>query len=129
MGNERVYWHVTFHPYRRAHALWDEVEEYFYELASDVAARLGFEIVKMVALPDHVHLLLCMPPWLKVVDVIGQIKGYTARRILQRYPELREDMKSPGFWAAGYHFVRHTEASLPNVLRYIETQKAKGGLE
>ncbi|MBI4321658.1 MAG: IS200/IS605 family transposase [Chloroflexi bacterium] len=129
MGNERVYGHVTFHPYQRSEALWEEVEDYFYELAADVATRLGFEIIEMVAMPDHVHLLLCMPPWLKVVDVIGQIKGYSARRILQGYPELRGDMKSPGFWAAGYHFVRHTEASLPKVLRYIETQKARGGLE
>jgi putative transposase len=90
---------------------------------------LGFEIVKMVAMPEHVHMLLCVPPWLKVVDAIGQIKGYTARRILQRCPELHVDMKSPGFWAAGYHFVRHTEASLPTVIQYIENQKAKGGLD
>ncbi|MBI4318479.1 MAG: IS200/IS605 family transposase [Chloroflexi bacterium] len=129
MGNEQVFWHVTFHPYHRSEALWEEVEAYFYELAAEVAARLGFQIVRMVAMPDHVHLLLCVPPWLKVVDAIGQIKGYTARRILQRYPELRCDMKSPGFWAAGYHFVRHSDASLPKVLRYIETQKARGGLE
>ena len=124
-----MYWHVTFHPYRRSAALWGEVEKYFYELVADVAARLEFDVVRVVAMPEHVHLLVAKPPWLELRRVIAQIKGYTSRRILQRYPELRVDMKSPGLWAPGYHYVRHSESSLPTLLGYLDGQKARGGLE
>ena len=129
MPHGKTYWHVTFHPYRRAPALWDGVEGFFYELVDGVAKRLGFTVLKVVAMPDHVHLLLDLPPGLDLIEVIRQVKGYTARRILQRLPELRGDMRSPGLWASGYHYVRHTEASLPTVLRYVESQKVRGGLE
>jgi len=129
VDTERAYWHVTFHPYRRSAALWDEVESYFYELLEDVARRMGFEVVRVVAMPEHVHLLLEKPPWLDLRKVVAQVKGYTARRILERYPDLRVDMRSSGFWAPGNHYVRHTAASLPAVLAYISGQKVKGGLE
>ena len=103
VATERVYWHVTFHPYRRSPVLWDEVEAYFYELVDDAARRMGFQVVRLVAMPEHVHLLGEKPPWLDLRNVIAQTKGYTSRRILQRYPELRVDMRSPGFWAPDHH--------------------------
>ena len=129
MAGERVYWHVTFHPCRRSPALWDDVEGCLYQSIDEVAKRLEITIVKVVAMPDHVHLLIEMPPWVDLIKAIGQIKGYTARRILERFPGLQFDMGSRGLWARGYHYTRHTESSLPVVLSYLANQKAKGGLE
>ena len=129
VDRRRVYWHVTFQPHRRAQALWGEIEQYLYELIEEAAKRLEVTVIKVVAMPDHVHMLITAPPWVDLIEVIAQTKGYTARRILQRFPELRLDMQSPGFWASGYHYTRHSQASLPSVLRYLENQKTKGGLE
>ncbi len=126
---EGRFWHVTFHPARRSPALWDEIEVLFLELVNELASRLGFAVLAVSAMPDHVHLLIELPPWLDLVQVIGRVKGYTAYRILRRVPDLRVDMRSHGFWARGYHYVRHTEATLPVVLDYIRDQKTKGGLE
>jgi putative transposase len=126
MSNHDKFWHITFHPYRRQEALLDdEVAQYFYKLVRDVENRLGFSIVRMSAMPEYVHLLLELPPWLDLIEVIRQLKGYTARELLKRYP----DMRSPGFWAAGYHYVQHSAASLNTVVQYIEEQKTKSGLE
>ena len=128
-GQDRVYWHVTIHPYRWAPAIWDELEQYLPELVQHVAARMGFNVLRVATMPDHVHLLLEKPPWLDLIEIIRQVKGYSGRMILLRYPDLRLDMRSPGFWARGYHYTRHTEESLPTVLRYLDNQKARGGLE
>jgi putative transposase len=130
MGNSEKYWHVTFHPYRRQEALLAaEVAESFYKLVRDVENRLGFSVLRMSAMPEHVHLLLELPPWLDLIEVIRQLKGYTARELLKRYPEMRLDMKSPGFWAEDYHYQKHSAASLNTVIKYIEDQKTKAGLE
>jgi putative transposase len=130
MSNHDKFWHVTFHPYRRQEALLDdEVAQHFYKLVRDVEKRLGFSVVSMSAMPEHVHLLLELPPWLDLIEVIGQVKGYTARELLKRYPEMRLDMRSPGFWSSGYHYVLHSAATLNKVTKYIDEQKSKAGLE
>jgi REP element-mobilizing transposase RayT len=57
-----------------------------------------------------------------------EVKGITARRLLQRLEWLRGDLDSHGLWTRGYHYVRHTDASLATVQAYIRNQRRAGGL-
>ncbi len=76
-------------------------------------------------MPEHLHLLIEMPPWLDVVEVVRRIKGATSRQILERFPDLRLREGRQAFWARGYHYERHTDATLNRVIHYIEDQHAK----
>ena len=51
-------YHVVFCPKYRRPVLVDGVDDRFKEIARSVADELGFEIVEMEVMPDHVHLLL-----------------------------------------------------------------------
>ena len=127
--SERAYYHLTFSPYKRIEALWDEIEKEFYSAAEEVAHRRGFSILAMAAVPDHVHVLVEKAPWDQLSDIVKLIKGVSSRHIGQRFPELKLDMSSNHFWATGYHYERHNDRTLDTVVRYIEDQKRKAGLE
>ncbi|PIU57213.1 MAG: hypothetical protein COS88_01820 [Chloroflexi bacterium CG07_land_8_20_14_0_80_51_10] len=128
MKDERIYYHVVFTVYRGQKALWEDIESYLHELVGEIAKKWNYSIIEMETMPDHVHLLLEKPPWEDLPKIIKNIKGTTARKIFERFPDLRLDMKSNHLWTKGYKYVKHDSTSLPTVIKYIREQKQKGGL-
>jgi putative transposase len=126
--NEPIYFHVVFTVYRGKKVLIGEIEAYFFELVEEIARRRHYNIVAMETMPNHVHLLLTKPPWEDLSRVVKNLKGATARRIFQRFPDLQLDMRSNHFWTRGYQYVKHDTSSLPTVIAYIRDQKRKAGL-
>ena len=124
----RVYYHLTFSPYKRIPALFDEIDVLFCHLVREIAQEKGFYVLEDGIVPDHAHVLIEKKPWDDLITIIQLIKGITARRIFQAMPELRFDMHTEHFWGEGYHYVRHTEQSLLRARAYIRDQKRKHGL-
>ncbi len=60
-------------------------------------------VVELNVVSDHVHLLVKIPPKVKVADFVGNVKGRTAIRVFKKFPNLK---KKPywgnHFWAKGY---------------------------
>ena len=108
--------------------MWDEIEAYFHEIVGEVARKWNYNIIEMETMPNHVHILLEKSPWEDLAIIVKNIKGTTARRIFERFPELKLDMESNNLWTKGYNYVKHNSASLPNAIKYIREQKQKGGL-
>ena len=52
--------------------------------------------------PEHVHIVLWMPPNLAISQVAGFLKGKTALRIMDKYPSLRKRYWTKHFWSPGY---------------------------
>ncbi|MFQ6001321.1 MAG: IS200/IS605 family transposase [Anaerolineae bacterium] len=105
-----------------------EVKDYFRELVEEVARKRGYKPVVMETMPNHVHFLLTKPPWEDLSRFVKNLKGVTARRIFQRFPGLKLDMRSNHFWTRGYQYVKHEGSSLPTVIAYIRDQKRMAGL-
>jgi len=65
--------------------------------------RLSCEIVELNVQNDHVHLLIKVPPKIAISKLMGVLKGKTAIRVFNKFPELK---KRPywgnHFWAEGY---------------------------
>lgn len=126
--NEPLYFHVVFTVCRGKKALVGEIEAYFCELVEEIAGRRDYNIVAMETMPNHVHLLLTKPPWEDLSRMVKNLKGATARRIFQRFPDLKLDMRSNHFWTRGYQYVKHDGSSLATVVVYIRDQKREAGL-
>ena len=62
-------------------------------------------------------------------DIVHDVKGLTARHLLQQFAWLRGELSSYHFWNRSFHYVRHTDASLEKVRTYIRNQRRAGGLE
>lgn len=80
------------------------------------------EIIEGHLMPDHVHMLLSVPPKYAVAQVVGYIKGKSAIHIARVYAGRRRNFVGQHFWARGYWVstVGRDEAS---VRRYIQEQE------
>lgn len=129
MGGERVYYHVVFTVTRgKPVFLNPEIDEHFKRLARESAEQHEWSLVDLETMPNHVHILIEKAPWQDLSQIVRLLKGMTARRILQQFEWLRGELNSYHFWNRGFHYVRHTNESLPTVRAYIHNQRRAGGL-
>lgn len=122
--NDTVYacqYHVVFCPKYRRKVLVSGVDARLKELIREAAADVGFEVLEMEVMPDHVHLLLEVLPKLAVNQAVKRLKGRTSRVLRQEYPWLRT--KLPTLWTNSYFVSTVGGAPLEQVKRYIENQK------
>ena len=86
---------------------------------------LGSEVVALNVQPDHVHIVVVIPPKVSVSHYMGVIKGKTAIKLFKSYPALK---KKPywgnHFWARGY-FVNTVGVDEDMVKRYVKYQEDK----
>lgn len=73
-------------------------------------------------MPNHVHLLLQMPPSLSVTMIMKKIKGATARRMMQKYPELHQKFYGGHLWSPSYFAKSTGNCSDEIIQKYINTQ-------
>ena len=61
------------------------------------------EVVELNVQPDHVHLLVKVPPKISISTLLGKIKGKTAIQVFQKFPSLRtKKYWGNHFWSVGY---------------------------
>ena len=94
-------YHVVFCPKYRRPVLVDGVDERFKEIAREVADELGFEIVEMEVMPDHVHLLLSVDPQLSIHRAIKRIKGRSSHDLRAVRTTTATSMRRETYWRRG----------------------------
>jgi len=72
--------------------------------------------------PDHVHMLLSIPPMYAVSSVVGFIKGKSAIHMARTYGERKQNYAGQSFWARGY-FVSTVGRDEATVQEYIRNQE------
>ena len=75
-------------------------------------------------LPDHVHMLLSIPPKYSVAQVVGYIKGKSAIQIARTFIGKRRNFTGESFWARGY-FVSTVGRDEVTIREYIRNQEAE----
>jgi len=70
-------------------------------------------------MPDHIHLLLSIPPKYSVSQVMGYLKGKSAMMIFERHSNLKYKFGNRHFWATGYYMstVGFNEATIKKYIR------------
>ena len=79
-------YHVVFCPKCRRPVLVDGVDGRLREIALEVADEMGFEIIEMEVMPDHVHMLLEVDPQLGIHKAVKRIKGRTSHDLREEFP-------------------------------------------
>lgn len=122
-------WHCQYHiiwtPKYRFRILTGEVGREVDKCIRMFAAQQKCEIVELNVVADHVHLLIKVPPKLAISDLMGILKGRTAIRIFQKFPDLK---KKPywgnHFWANGY-CVDTVGVDADMIRKYVKYQEQK----
>ncbi len=102
--------------------------EIYGELKKDIGWILrklcedkGVEIIEAEACPDHIHLLLSIPPKYSVSSFMGYLKGKSSLMIFDRHANLKYKYGSRTFWSRGY-FVDTVGRNKKQIENYIRNQ-------
>ncbi|MFC2033294.1 IS200/IS605 family transposase [Chloroflexota bacterium] len=119
----KTQYHISWNTKYRHDILEGDVRIYLGLLLFKVLETLpGCELVEYSIQPDHVHMLVIIPPKYSVSRVVGRIKGKTASKIRAKFPELQESYwKNNTLWSTGF-YVSSVGWSEKKTLEYIQKQ-------
>ena len=95
-------YHVVFIPKCRRKKLYGELRRDLGEVFRTLARQKECVVVEGHLMPDHVHMMLSIPPKYAVSQVVGYIKGKSAIHLARVYAERRRNFVGQHFWARGY---------------------------
>ena len=114
-------YHVIFIPKRRRRTF-GELRKHLGEVFRKLAAQKESEIVEGHLMPDHVHMMIAIPPKYAVSQVVGFIKGKSAIHLARVYGERKRNFVGQHFWARGY-FVSTVGRDEAVIRQYIRNQE------
>ena len=81
----------------------------------------GVNLLEAEACPDHIHILVEIPPKISVSQFMGYLKGKSATMIYEQFPELKYKYRNREFWCRGY-YVDTTGKNTKRIQEYIKHQ-------
>ena len=115
-------YHVVFIPKRRRKTLYGALRKHLGEVFHRLAGQKESRIEEGHLMPDHVHMLISIPPKHAVSQVIGFIKGKSAIHLARVYGERKQNFVGQHFWARGY-FVSTVGRDEGVIREYIRQQE------
>jgi putative transposase len=117
-------YHVVFIPKRRRKTLYVQLRQYLGEVSRRLAEQKESRTEEGHLMPDHVHMLIAIPPNYAVSQVVGFIKGKSAIHLARVYRENRRNFVGQSFWARGY-FVSTVGRDEEVVRSYIRNRRTQ----
>lgn len=114
-------YHIVLVPKYRYKTFNHEVKLGVKDELKKLCLWLGIQIVTGNVCKDHVHLCLAIPPKYSVAEVMGILKGKTAIRMFNKFPELKKMYWGSHFWSRGY-FVNTIGRNEEQIKQYIREQ-------
>jgi len=124
-GSHTVYdlkYHIVWITKYRKKVMRGEVGQRLRELIRQTCEALEVQIVKGHIAPDHVHLLVSVPPQIAVSGLVQRLKGRSARKMLEEFGELRRQFWGQHLWARGYFVASSGNVTDAIIAEYIESQ-------
>src|ERR1700678_3495213 len=115
-------YHVVFIPKCRRKTLYAQLRKELGAVFRKLAEQKESRIEEGHLLPDHVHMMIAIPPKYAVSQVIGFIKGKSAIHVARVYGESRRNFVGQSFWARGY-FVSTVGRDEAVIREYIKDQE------
>jgi putative transposase len=99
----RCHYHVVFAPKYRRQAIYGKIKEDIGKIIRQLCDQKGIEIIEAELCPDHVHMLISIPPKYSVAQIMGYIKGKSSLMIFDRHANMKYKYGNRHFWCRGYY--------------------------
>jgi len=119
------HYHFVFIPKYRKPVLRGDVGMELCDLIREICRSEDIEILQGHVRPDHVHLLLSVPPHLAPSRVMQAIKGKTSHHLLAGHRKLRTEFWGRHLWARGYFVATSGNVTDETIAEYIRLQGAE----
>ena len=96
-------YHVVFAPKYRRQVFYGQKKVTIGKILRQLCEWKGVNIITAEACPDHIHMLLEIPPKMSVSYFMGYLKGKSATMIYEQFPELKYKYRNREFWCKGYY--------------------------
>ena len=117
-------YHVVFIPKCRKKTLYGELRQQLGDVFRTLAKQKECQVVEGHLMPDHVHMLISIPPKYSVAQVVGYIKGKSAIHIARTFIDQKRNFVGQHFWARGY-FVSTVGRDEATIREYIRNQEVE----
>ena len=115
-------YHIVFAPKYRRKVFYQEKREDIREIIRTLCKWKGVEIIEGEICPDHIHLLLSIPPKMSISGFMGYLKGKSTLMIFERHANLKYKYGRRVFWAKGY-YVSTVGGNKKAIQKYIQEQE------
>ena len=116
-------YHIVFTPKYRRKAIYGQIRSDIGEILRRLCEYKGVEIIEGHLMPDHVHMLLAIPPKYSVSSVMGYLKGKSSLMIFDKHANLKYKFGNRRFWAEGC-YVSTVGLNEATIAKYIREQEA-----
>ena len=113
---------MVFIPKCRRRTLYSELRQHLGEVFKELARQNESWVEEGHLMPDHVHMMLSIPPKYSVSQIVGYIKGKSAIHLARVYGEKKRNFVGQHFWARGY-FVSTVGRDETAIREYIRNQE------
>ena len=99
----RCHYHVVFAPKYRRQAIYGKIKADIGKIIRQLCDHKGIEIIEAELCPDHIHMLISIPPKYSVAQIMGYIKGKSSLMIFDRHANMKYKYGNRHFWCRGYY--------------------------
>ena len=114
-------YHIVFAPKYRRKVFYVEKRESIREILRVLCKWKGVEIIEGEICPDHIHMLVSIPPKMSVSGFMGFLKGKSSLMIFQRFGNMKFAYRNREFWCRGY-YVDTVGKNTKAIQQYIANQ-------
>ena len=116
-------YHIVFTPKYRRKAIFGQYRESIGQILRQLCNYKGVEIIEGHLMPDHVHILVSIPPKYSVSQFMGYLKGKSSLMIFDGHANLKYKFGNRHFWAEGY-YVSTVGLNEATIRKYIKNQES-----
>ena len=117
----RCQYHVVFAPKYRRMEVYGKIKEDIGIILRKLCQQKSVEIIEAQACPDHIHMLISIPPKYSVSQIMGYLKGKSSLMIFQRFGNMKFAYRNREFWCRGY-YVDTVGKNSKKIKEYIKNQ-------
>ena len=114
-------YHIVFAPKYRRQAIYGKIKVDIGNMLRKLCEYKGVEIVEAELCPDHIHMLVSIPPKYSVAQIVGYLKGKSSLMIFEKYANMKYKYGNRHFWCRGY-YVDTVGKNKKAIAEYIRNQ-------
>ena len=115
-------YHIVFTPKYRRKVIYNKYREDLREILKMLCDWKGIEVLEGHLMPDHIHMLVSIPPKISVSSFMGYLKGKSSLLMFDRHANLKYKYGNRKFWAEGY-YVSTVGLNEATIRKYIREQE------
>lgn len=115
--------HIVLVPNYRRKAMYSQVRKDVGQILRRLCEYKGVEIIEGHLMPDHVHMLVAIPPKISVSSFMGYLKGKSALMLFDKHANMKHEFGNRKFWAEG-HYVSTVGLNEATTAKHVREQEA-----